>query len=361
MDNSERIITMTIAGPATEGGLVPLRVLSKKLDALQSTLFNFAEAQGGGPVAQRGNWNKHVRSSCELLFNESRKGSLTILAEVPPPPTIEQITIFPDEEKDPGLKALLGLKEASQAVVTRNIRKIGELLPDSVGRGRFLKSLEELCPREEEDFTVFLGNGNGKDYAEFTIDSRNFIKKIFAEKIEEESPEVQTVSGILVEIRAFAGRKHITIKSKQKEIICYYPSEMEEQIAQLVVGSLVEVAGTVQTREDGTVSQVDNLTDVSTVDLSPFRIKAFTWQDKKYVLKEPAICNVDYEGDLWIYKVPKYALHSFAIDRREALSQLNEFFISNCEDLFDEKDENLTLDALELKNIIKEDLKEIKS
>jgi hypothetical protein len=55
---------------------------------------------------------------------------------------------------------------------------------------------------------------------------------------------------------------------------------LEEQIAQLIVGSVVEVTGIAQTREDGSVSQIDDITDVSTVDLLPFRIKAFTWLDK---------------------------------------------------------------------------------
>jgi hypothetical protein len=39
---------------------------------------------------------------------------------------------------------------------------------------------------------------------------------------------------------------------------------------------------------------------------------------------------------------------------------LNEFFAFDCADLLEEKDENLTLDAIELRNRIKNDLLEIK-
>ena len=356
MKTDNRTITMTIDGPAAEGGMVPLRVLSKKLEALQKTLFNLAEAQGGGPVAQRGNWKKYVRSSCELIFSETRRGSLTIVATLPAPPSNEQLLLFPDDEKDPGLRTLEGIKEASIAVVNKNMKRIVELLPDSVGRARFLKSLEDLCPREGDEFNVALGYGQGGNFAEFSRDSRSFIKKLFTEEAEEGSPESQTIHGTLVEIRGFSGQHHITVKRRQQEIPCYYPSEMAEQIAQLIVGSIVEVTGTCQTRDDGMVSQIDTVTDVTTIDLSPFRIKTFAWGQKKYILKEPVLCTVDYEGELWIYKVPLYGLHACAADRQEALSQLHEFFAFDYDDRIGEKSENLTLDAIELRERLKEEV-----
>ncbi|MGV8123060.1 MAG: hypothetical protein AB2L14_25135 [Candidatus Xenobiia bacterium LiM19] len=360
MRDAERIISMSIAGPAAEGGLVPLRIISRKLEALQKTLFAIAEARGGGPVARRGNWTKYVRSSCELLFLESHKGSLTVCAELPPPHAMEQMTFFPDDEKDPGVKALQDLKDVSQAVVTGNEMKIMEILPDSIGRIRFLRSLEELCPREGDEFEISLGNGKGECYAVFGPESRNFIRNLFLERIEEEAPEIITIHGTLVEIRAFAGRRQISVKSRNREITCFYPTEMEEEIAQLVVGSIVEVSGTAQTNDDGSVLQIDRISNVSTVDLSPFRIKAFVWQGGRYILKEPVMTNLDYEGDLWVYKIPRYALHAFSPDRRDALSQLHEHFAFACDDLLHESDENLTLDAIELRDRLKADIEDIK-
>jgi hypothetical protein len=359
MSDQDRTISMSIAGPATEGGLVPLRVISQKLEALQSALFAIAEAGGGGPVARRGNWKKYVLSSCELLFLETRKGSLTVLAELPPPPPIEQMSLFKEDQKDPGIKALYNLKEVSKAIISGNETKIMELLPDSVGRIRSLRSLEELCPREGDEFEVSLGNGKSESYATFGLESRTFIRSLFLDTTEEEAPEMMTIHGRLVEIRAFAGKPHISVKSRQREIECTYPTEMQDQIAQLVVGSVVEVTGTALTNADGSVKEIENINNVSTIDLSPFRIKHFIWQNRKYILKEPVMAHLYYEGDLWVYKVPRYSFYAFSQERRDALSQLHEHFAFACEDLLNETDENLTLDAIELRNRLKSDISDV--
>jgi hypothetical protein len=360
MSNPKKFITMTIDAPSEEGGFIPLKVLSKKFDTLQNILFNIAEIQSGEPAAYRGNRSRQIRSACMLLFSETRKGSLTIIAELPPHQETEHINTAPDELKNIGIRALNGLKQAARAVVSGDLRKIAEVLPDSAGRVRFLKSLEGLCPRESDGFAVILGDDTEGNYAEFTPESRSFIKSCFTNKDAEESPEVQTICGVLIEIRAFAGNSHISVRSRQREIRCYYPSDTEDQIAQLVTGSVVEVTGVCQIGDDGFVNSIYDISDINTVDLNPFRINSFMWDNKKFILKEPVICNIDFEGDLWIYKVPRYELHAFAADRREAFAQLGEFFASNCEELLYEKDENLTLDAIELRERIKTDLKEIK-
>ncbi len=85
MSNTQRQLTLTIGGLDVEDSKIPFSVLARKLDALQKALFNVALAQSGGPVAQRGDWSKHIHASCELLFCESRKGSLVVVAEIPPP------------------------------------------------------------------------------------------------------------------------------------------------------------------------------------------------------------------------------------------------------------------------------------
>lgn len=99
---------------------------------------------------------------------------------------------------------------------------------------------------------------------------------------------------------------------------------------------------------------------MSTVDLPPFGIKVFVWQNRRYILKEPVLIHLDYEGDLWVYKIPRYALHAFSPDRRNALSQLHEHFAFACDDLLCETDENLTLDAIELRDRLKSDIEDIK-
>jgi len=323
MPNTERQLTLTIGGPDVEDGKIPLAALAGKLNALQKALFNVALARSGGPVAQRGNWSKRIRASCELLFCESRKGSLTVVAEIPPPSSVQS--------------------DSSNLV---------SIMPDGGARLRALKSIEALCPRDTDGFWVSLGNGSGKTYAHLTSESRSFIQQIFED---DDVVEVQTISGDLVEIRVLAGRRHIVIRRQQREIVCYYPTEMEETITQLVAGSIVEVKGRAQLGDDEVVRQIDEVLDVSTIDLSPFRTPSFHFNDKRFILREPVICSPEYRNNLWVYECPRYGLHAFSEDRQEALRQLGEEFAFLYEGLINELDEELTPDAIELRDLLKAD------
>lgn len=352
MSNMERQLTLTIGGPDVEDTMIPFSVLAGKMDALQKALFNIALTQSRAPVAQRGNWSKRIRASCELLFCESRKGSVTVVAQIPPLLSM-QTTLFGDKEIDEGLHALKSMKKVIESVAAGDISNLVSLMPDSGARLRALKSIEALCPRESDNFWISLGNGTGKTYAQLTSASRNFIQQIF--EIDDVF-EVQTISGDLVEIRVLAGRRHIVVRSHQKEITCYYPTEMEETIAQLVAGSIVEVKGRAQLGDDGTVKQIDELLDISTLDLSPFRTSLFTFNNKRFILKEPVICTLEYRNNLWVYECPRYGLHTFSEDRHEALHQLGEEFRFLYEGLINESDENLTQDAIELREVLKADI-----
>ena len=79
------------------------------------------------------------------------------------------------------------------------------------------------------------------------------------------------------------------------------------------------------------------------------------FNNRRFILREPVICSLDYRNDLWVYECPRYGLHAFSEDRQEALRQLGEEFAFLYEGLINEPDENLTPDAIELRDLLKAD------
>jgi len=358
-DKNERILSMTISGTAAEEGRVSLNLLTQKLKALQKSLYNIAAAQEGRTIGQRGNWSKYTRLSCELIFKDIKKGSLMIELELPPSPPV-QISLFPEEvNEDAGLNALNKFKSICTAVSNNKQKNIIDLFPDPIARYRFLKSLEPLLPREEDDINISFGNGKGNVYAMFTPETKKVIQDVISLTEDDEKVGVKVISGIIVELRAYAGTRHLIIKHRNREVTCYYPTDMEEEISQLIIGSVIEVTGMAQFNEDGHIRQIDDIIDIEMMDLSPFRIKRFICDNKKYILKEPVLCNIDYEGDLWIYEVPRYGLHAYSENRQEALSQIHDEFAFLYETFYNEKDENLTKKARQLRDNLREDLLKI--
>jgi hypothetical protein len=256
---------------------------------------------------------------------------------------------------DLGVEAIHDLPIVVAAVNGGNDKELLRLMPDSVGRARTLKSLQQLCPRDDEDLTVYIGNGLGAFMAELTPLTRQSISSYFELSTSSEA-EVRRIVGDLVEIRVKAGSRHIVVRHALREIQCLYPSDMEEQVSQLVAGSVVEVVGSVQLNSDGSVKQIDDVYDVSTVNLSPFGIGSFVWQERRFRLVAPATCFPAYRNELWVYECPKYGIVAFSSDRRQALLQLHEEFAFLYDGLVHERNDDLTDDAIDLRNMIEDDV-----
>lgn len=337
-------------------GKVPFSFLAKKLDSFQKSLYNVASAMGGGPVGRRGAYDKHIRVACELFLYPLAEGSYKIIAEIPDPSLLEY-PLF--EHEDLGLKSLKIYKDVLINLQEKNTKKITQLLPNFDARLRALKSIHRLCPKYNEEFWIEVSNGIDGAYSKLTDKTYEYLESLFEEDSEE--AVTSTIHGQLIEIRVLSGRNHIILRSQQREIVCYYSREIEDTITQLVAGSLVEVRGRAQLSEDNRVRQIDEIMDVSTIDLFPFKKSTFSWGDKKYILKEPVTCLQDFRNDIWVYECPKYNLHSYGDDRQQVLRDFEEGFIFLCEELLEEDDENLTAGAIKLRERLKSDIGEVQN
>lgn len=86
------------------------------------------------------------------------------------------------------------------------------------------------------------------------------------------------------------------------------------------------------------------------------QLKLFNFNNKRFILKEPVVYSLKYLNNLWVYESPRYGLHTFSEDMHEAFCQLGEEFTFLYEGLIHEPDENLTQDAIELRDVLKEDI-----
>lgn len=78
--------------------------------------------------------------------------------------------------------------------------------------------------------------------------------------------------------------------------------------------------------------------------------------NKYYVIIFPLICIKEYEDDLWILKCNRYGLHAFSHNLEDAELQLEEEFLVLCDGLLTQNDNNLTKDAITLRDRIKGDI-----
>jgi hypothetical protein len=86
----------------------------------------------------------------------------------------------------------------------------------------------------------------------------------------------------------------------------------------------------------------------------------FVYRDKEYLLKEPVKCKVSYEDGYWSYENEDYTLSVCEKNRNEALLALNEQFAYLCDIYLDKNNNELTVNARKLRDLLKENLKEIR-
>ena len=90
--------------------------------------------------------------------------------------------------------------------------------------------------------------------------------------------------------------------------------------------------------------------------LKPFKTSSFSFSNTSFILKKSTTCSLKHQNDLWMYECPRYGLHTFSENQQEALQQLNEEFTFLYDGLIHEPDDNLTRDAIELRDLLKSDV-----
>ncbi len=339
----ERQIRLRLTGPGVDDGQVPLTVLSVKLDALQKSVYNVAAATTSGMLSARGRWTNEILERCELSLVEVKTGSLELLVEVPP----ERQMSMPHGRR-PGPEGLRDFVKLTEAVAAENTSTIRAIIPDYGARVRSLKSLEALCPELDADYAVEVSGYNGAVLARLETATRRYLRATSWAEAGEEDYDTQAITGRLVMIRV-GGRDQIAVVSNQREIRCSYPSELEGVISQLVAGSMVEVTGIARLDSQGIVQEISEVFSVDTVVLVPFRIKAFSWDNHRFILKRAVSCQPDFRNGLWVYECELLGLHAYAETREQALSDFHEEFAAIWDGIAQEKDDALAPDALALK------------
>jgi hypothetical protein len=333
-------------------GEIFLSALKEKSDALLKTLQNIALSVDEQFLSPKSRIKKSLTVLTDLVIKNAESGSLTLELEVPLPDQP-----LSENQFDTGLMALQKFRRICSAIIREDKREFMKELPDSVVRNRLIKSFEKLYPRDGDNYSLSFGNGGSSFFAVINSNNRQQYKKMM-ETPEDEFPELIKITGQIVEIRAYAGRRHITVKNSQKEIPCFY-TEMEDELSQLICGSIVEVSGEAQINKDGSIKQIDRIHNIEIIDLSPIKITGFVWQNKRFSLNKAIAGTIDYQDSIWIYEIPRYNLCSYSKDRKEAFSLLNEQFAFQYNDLFSEPEENLTNSAKKLRDLIKSDLKTV--
>jgi len=333
-------LQLEFSGEAFADGRVPVTVVAAKLQALQTLLFHAAAAVRGDTSSRRGQWFSKYREIAELSFANAHHSNLVIEAELAADPVLSDA--FDAGKQAIDLVFAAGSDIGSGRLPDANISKDD--------RRYLLRAFEGLMPYDTDQYQVVLKNGGTSALPQlvFTPESRRIVRRLTALKPSAFIDEA-TVVGELIKIHLDSGEDKITVRSGSREIDCFYPDSMRDQVANLLAGSVVEVTGRATVDERGEMRKLSDVIDVDTVSLDPLRITRFEHMGHRYQLTTPVTLNVDYKDGLWVYSNESLNLWGYAERREDALRDLHESFDYIYREIAQAKDDELDGVARKLK------------
>lgn len=333
-------LKLSFIGESFAQGAVPLTIVASKLMALQQAMFHAAAAAAGYTGGRRGAWFNRFRPSTELTFAASHHSDLTIEAELAVDPVLHP-------SLDTSERAVDMLFDVADAIQKDTVASVN-LSP--YHRDYLVRALEALMPNAGDQYTVTLENCRPSQHPQinFLPEMRQRLKGYLSSGDQASDMEEVTLVGELIKIHVDAGDDKITVRSRQRDIDCFYGDALRDQIANLIAGSSIEVTGLATLNDRGDIAKIREITNVEHVSMEPLRIGRFEHGGSVFPLTSPIMVTVEYTDDLWVYHHPELNLWGYADRREDALRNLNEAFAYMYHDIAEENVENLDAKAREL-------------
>jgi hypothetical protein len=335
MEADSRTLTLTIDSPRE----VSIDMLARKLEAAQQVLFNIGSTIAGG--GRRGPHSAKVLQECTLYFVKSEPGSLKIIAQLPNPSSLF-------EEMEVGDQSLTKMTQTLEAIEKKDRSAIEKLYSDSGQRTRVVKSVARLLPEEDAEYDVVVTTSKASNRLRSGF--RESVEAVLVEPSEFPEQQVRTLTGILYLIEVVTGEHQVGVLARNRRIPCHYAADDEPLIRDLVPGSLVELKGVATLNDRGDIEQIEEIIDISMVlPIIPLNWSRVDYGNRRFVLKEQIQIKQDFSDDVWVCEFGPLGILAYGLSRREAVECFRRNFSVSWDDIAQEQDDNLTLDAQELK------------
>ena len=137
-----------------------------------------------------------------------------------------------------------------------------------------MRAFDGLLPDDQDNYQIELTNNIRSKHPQlyFTPGIEKRVRQFLVRDTVPSSrePEQKLLVGELIKIHVDVGPAKIAIRQKGRDIDCFYPDAMRDQVTNLMAGSTVEVTGDATLDSRGNVLWLDRLYDVVTGEHGPF-------------------------------------------------------------------------------------------
>jgi hypothetical protein len=327
------------------GYLIPVDLIGNYLIKMQNLMYHCGEYISEKPFRARGHPSKDVVKRCRLLMKGADISSFDqtlVLGD-------EQTVLFGNQLGVDSIKLCTTLFDS---LLSNNPETISKIVHESVTmnryRNRILKDMDNLIPRKYEGIDLEFQSEELAQPIEIGYENKHSISKL----IRNTKNEDISIVGILSEMRVTQGPKRIELTGPEGKIKIKYTRDVMETLIDLMNrGQPVNIKGIAKIREDDTIELLEKIKDISEIKfIERHRIVSDNLDIK---LAIPLKLELKYSDDNWLMKNDQLGIFSQCKDYNECLKEAELEFSFIYNEYKDSKDQELTGDGKDLRNLLR--------
>jgi len=303
MGDARRQIELKITGQAVKNGRVPLCLLTQKLNCTQEALYQIATAKAVADrdLSRGGRIPGLVKRQCELFLVETGQGSFSARLELPPP-VPELFDLFPDLAE----QSLSEFREAVEGVAIGDRERLARILPDQAARRVVVNTVYVLLPAAKDDYGLDIGLAGKPTLVGLARPPKDSLRTMIG-PIE---PSAEPSQAALTMIRATCLARFDAAGKPDIDKVLEYEILADEH---------------------------------------QYRPAQIAWGVRAFSLEHEIACAVTFEDDLWVVEYEPLGIRAYAETRGQAIQEFDEEFAAVWDAYASVPDDQLTDDAIDLK------------
>ena len=330
-------LQLKIKGEKVQKGRIPLNVFQKILSGIQTAIYQVGEYHyTKSATRERGRYPKDVIEQCTLELVSIDKGSFIANLELP---SETQPSLFPTL----GEQSLETFIHFLDNLSTENDTSFEDIKEKSTVQ-KILRTMQDILPRTDE-YSLQISSTN-KYIPSLSFKTAKKIDKLLRE------PNIfeRELIGQIVEMRIVEDR-YFGLLNKERIIRCYFSEDLENEVIESI-GKDVRITGEALVNENDKIVSLRKVTDIRVIETGFWTVEKIRWQNKIYKLMESLTLDIDYKQNYWILKCNELDIEELDERFENVLNAFYEDFSMLWEEYALENDDNLSIDAVELKNKI---------
>lgn len=317
--------------------MLPAEYMINLLSNVRELMYLLVSQKQGKTFNERFKASKEIKNNYIIKCTLPKKGSYAqaLKFEYNGDPNLFNDNICDDVEN-----TFTKVAENQEAEIIR-------LFPNNKMRSKALSCVRGALPQSDSDIYVEINNKvelNSKTIQKNTTAILDKTRNIIEE-------HMTVVTGRVAVIDFDKKNIVITHPITRKQLNCFYNEDIEDMLYENR-RDLVQITGNVILDDNDNPKEITDVIDIQEVDLSIIELDVLIYTDKTLKFKYPFILTpeLDETEQLYIIENSDLGIDLFAYTRAELLESLKEHILSLWEEYAQESDDNLTKDALILKN-----------